>query len=809
MGVVRPTNPAANRIQCPFPNDRTQFHMEHACLLRAATLLDDPLMMEWALHYYADLPSGSELRETLATRWFHDLTLHHWVDDDHEMLGLMMRCLPEKCFKTFLPGIAARWSNSPPSMLDPIARILVVADPVLAAATFIQSLEKNPHSLEHGVAMLSVLDRLPPASALSLFEKLLPLIHGDAGVSQTLLQTPAFGVAVQLNQTGELPTLLDYIFIEDGEEEGEAIAERVGHRLFAHDSYVRHFFLCQSGDLTASFSGLAALLHNDAPIEEMDAALSAEASAGQAMNLLEIHHGRSAQSTLAWDVIRKSKTFQSGAHPQAFAALALAGVAAAFERKTMDVIGQSVEDILGLLCVDISTHIHYETLLRCLRDRPRAEVIDATRKHLVSASNGYGEIVLARLMGDLAWDEFVPTLLMCIAENPGDVTYEAAESALIRIGKPARDAVIVQWDALDASQKISGSLVIQAVGGAAVAEFIIKRSEELLRSNVESWCQFLLAEPDIRLIELVRPELRRRQHNINETFYRLCRLLGVDSPELVDLRANLIADMKIDNQRLASFSDGVLPGPSSSVDLLLRCTSCGHVNYYPVRKVIISCSVSEHPHLLADEFPCLSCGEFVDFKFEAEANFIMMGEVLRDQLASSESSGSRSMILAALKVGLPDGSEQDAPQAYALLQKKVASQPDDWLSWFRLANINTAINRPIAALACLKKAYAINPLSFDTILNLATTLAENNQESAALQLMNTALKSRSQWQTLGFQVNDKVSSFAAIFNQLRGSTGRLDIAALHPQFFKPVVKAGRNDPCPCGSGKKFKKCCMQ
>ena len=23
---------------------------------------------------------------------------------------------------------------------------------------------------------------------------------------------------------------------------------------------------------------------------------------------------------------------------------------------------------------------------------------------------------------------------------------------------------------------------------------------------------------------------------------------------------------------------------------------------------------------------------------------------------------------------------------------------------------------------------------------------------------------------------------------------------------KPVV--GRNDPCPCGSGKKYKKCCM-
>ncbi|MEY5302092.1 SEC-C metal-binding domain-containing protein, partial [Salmonella enterica subsp. enterica serovar Corvallis] len=22
------------------------------------------------------------------------------------------------------------------------------------------------------------------------------------------------------------------------------------------------------------------------------------------------------------------------------------------------------------------------------------------------------------------------------------------------------------------------------------------------------------------------------------------------------------------------------------------------------------------------------------------------------------------------------------------------------------------------------------------------------------------------------------------------------------------VKVGRNDPCPCGSGKKFKQCCL-
>jgi uncharacterized protein len=25
----------------------------------------------------------------------------------------------------------------------------------------------------------------------------------------------------------------------------------------------------------------------------------------------------------------------------------------------------------------------------------------------------------------------------------------------------------------------------------------------------------------------------------------------------------------------------------------------------------------------------------------------------------------------------------------------------------------------------------------------------------------------------------------------------------------PFKGIGRNDPCPCGSGKKFKKCCLQ
>ena len=42
----------------------------------------------------------------------------------------------------------------------------------------------------------------------------------------------------------------------------------------------------------------------------------------------------------------------------------------------------------------------------------------------------------------------------------------------------------------------------------------------------------------------------------------------------------------------------------------------------------------------------------------------------------------------------------------------------------------------------------------------------------------------------------------------RGAEGYA--AAQHARTFRrPTAKVGRNDPCPCGSGKKYKKCCMK
>jgi uncharacterized protein len=56
------------------------------------------------------------------------------------------------------------------------------------------------------------------------------------------------------------------------------------------------------------------------------------------------------------------------------------------------------------------------------------------------------------------------------------------------------------------------------------------------------------------------------------------------------------------------------------------------------------------------------------------------------------------------------------------------------------------------------------------------------------------------------ELADTVSSLHAYWDEARNAAAeRLRQHAV--PLRRPGPKVGRNDPCPCGSGKKFKKCC--
>lgn len=43
---------------------------------------------------------------------------------------------------------------------------------------------------------------------------------------------------------------------------------------------------------------------------------------------------------------------------------------------------------------------------------------------------------------------------------------------------------------------------------------------------------------------------------------------------------------------------------------------------------------------------------------------------------------------------------------------------------------------------------------------------------------------------------------------LKTHAGRIQLNRLMNSKVELETKVGRNDPCPCGSGRKYKKCCL-
>lgn len=58
------------------------------------------------------------------------------------------------------------------------------------------------------------------------------------------------------------------------------------------------------------------------------------------------------------------------------------------------------------------------------------------------------------------------------------------------------------------------------------------------------------------------------------------------------------------------------------------------------------------------------------------------------------------------------------------------------------------------------------------------------------------------------QVNEQAARIEPNVRALRKYFFDRLVIAAHTPFMTTTPKVGRNDPCPCGSGKKFKKCCL-
>jgi tetratricopeptide (TPR) repeat protein len=155
-----------------------------------------------------------------------------------------------------------------------------------------------------------------------------------------------------------------------------------------------------------------------------------------------------------------------------------------------------------------------------------------------------------------------------------------------------------------------------------------------------------------------------------------------------------------------------------------------------------------------------------------------------------------------------DGQTMSFEKALALLIEQARGKPENGLGWFRVANLLSSVNRPTATEEAFRHAISASPNAADIRLRFAQYLVSSEKREEAFAELRHVIQDPAG----AFMISPQPGlgrEFADLYNQLRRQLGRVDLPVVHPSALDFARAQGRNDPCACGSGKKFKRCCGQ
>jgi uncharacterized protein YecA (UPF0149 family) len=153
------------------------------------------------------------------------------------------------------------------------------------------------------------------------------------------------------------------------------------------------------------------------------------------------------------------------------------------------------------------------------------------------------------------------------------------------------------------------------------------------------------------------------------------------------------------------------------------------------------------------------------------------------------------------------GTEMGLEEGMQAILAAIAKDPSNPENYISLAYLYHNIKRYSKAEKYYKKAVEFDPSYVEPYYFLAMIADKREDHGEAFDWVK---KGTNYLETAKFRQDFEMEKtefgkiYTDLYNDLSRKT-RMEVPLLHPTVFSD--KAGRNDPCPCGSGKKYKKCC--
>jgi len=743
----------------------------------------------------------------MADTWFHDLILEHWLageSKDDDIASLLLSHLPTHRFSGLLSTLEKLWHRSQSPQL--IARHLMKLAPKRAAELFVEAV-KTPTDLGKTLAIFEHLSELDDLSRRTCFVSLMLQFNASGEKGFPCFATHYFAAAYSVAPELAMPLAARFVDLLPADDafKMENLLSAFALAAFGHSGWFELNARKLQDNTLHQYIDLGDFFQQSTPLAAMDQVLSGEGYFVKALSLFQLAPADHPAIRFAQYLLDhchytgdKHREFM---RREFLAEFLLAAVAHTFERPqpaTLD-----METAIRLTGADIEPMLWHEKLLETLLNSPREDVITALIKRLKETRYTWGEIQVAQTMGELAYPEFSQSLIEAVSEEAGDAVCVAATEALKRIGAPALQLLLSQWDGFDSTQRIFLFSAINSIGGTAVADFACTHYGGLMNDNVEYALDCLQCAPDRRFLALLAPELVRQQWMIDRAYVVLCHLLGEFPEGFETIEARTLKKYRSDQEKSKRFDGDDLFRDTLRVEL--RCTACGGVNTYDIRQLHIG-KENSSTLLPGEEIHCASCSVHAEFEFTALGKMaVVAGLALFNAGYKSEQIFLPNNIFQFLEIPF-EGRMRAISDVVFLCRQRLEQNADDVRSLLILGVCYAQIQHPVKALERFSHAHRLAPLAAEALYNLAQLLVNSGQKIEAGKLLENLPQQASKLQfILGDHYSPKLTAteLTRLYNEVR-PPGK---PAFHPGTIALPAKAGRNDPCPCGSGKKFKQCC--
>ena len=320
---------------------------------------------------------------------------------------------------------------------------------------------------------------------------------------------------------------------------------------------------------------------------------------------------------------------------------------------------------------------------------------------------------------------------------------------------------------------------------------------------------------DKRFIPALKVELKEGEHAEGKAFYLLCLINGEADPELERIKREMEIREKREKRLQGAMEKGDMEALlREPLEIPLKCRSCRNVYHYTVGKVLVTAGGKDT--VIQDHIVCKKCGALDHYEMAGEGLVAVTARLALLTLDPEMVKMDRDeMTVVPIKSVSTFGKEIPLRDLVDTYEKKLSKNPESPELLIGFANALRQIKRREDSVPFYERAIRNDPLAVEGYVSLGEyTLEKGDLETAFSHYSKAAeIMDRGHYYRVRSDLDQFKESLLDMLMMVSGRLGRQlpDTGNSHPERKAPLPArpaVGRNHPCPCGSGKKYKKCCL-